>query len=104
MLLRTYIVTRHGHLHAIPLSLDLRIYFPQFLCSSLCLWFASFNSILILVQTLPDRVGVTHFGIVNKSNIFDSPADKIPGQLATQGPSTEKQTFSALHFRNVKRR
>ena len=104
MLLRTYIVTRHGYLHAIPLSIDLRIYFPQFLCSSLCLRFTSFNSILILIQTLPDRVGVTHLGIVNKSDIFDSPADKIPGQLATQSPRTEKQTFSILYFRNIKRR
>lgn len=44
---------------------SLRIYFwidqTKFFCCSLGFWFASFNGVFVVVETLPDRVGIAYF-------------------------------------------
>lgn len=61
MILGCDVMARHWDLKA----KSLRIYFwidqTKFFCCSLGFWFASFNGVFVVVETLPDRVGIAYF-------------------------------------------
>lgn len=71
------------------MGIDLRIDLAQSLRSSFSLRLASLDRVLELIQGLSDRIGVAYLGIVQESDVFNTPSDKVPCQLASECPCTE---------------
>ena len=98
LLLCGHVMTRHWNLKSITLSIDLRIYLSQFFSRSLGLWLTTLYRVFIFVESLPHRIWVAHLRIIYKWDVFYTPADEIPSQLAAQSACSKKKALGLLYF------
>lgn len=82
-------MTRHGYGDTISVGIDLRVDLAQSLSSSFSLRLTSLDRVLKLIQGLSDWIGVAHLRIIQEGDIFNTPSDEVPCQLASKRPCTK---------------